>query len=254
MAAMNCGVFQKNGGAIPKKKREKRVDSNQFAALATNEHIEIDVDHHVQDTVDDLIKNLRNGDGKSDIGRIIAQVIAISALQPVITEAVTIVAKSICGEHEKRLKTENDKLKRQIQMLSLKNDDLEQYSRKENVRIHGFPETDDNEDKVTLVVNLVQKVGVQIDEKHISVAHRLPGNRYAKKPRTIIVKFVRRTTKNNLMRKKANLRNTDGPNIFMTDDLTRLRGKMLYEMKQDADVERAYSFIRLQTDTREEDA
>ena len=94
---------------------------------------------------------------------------------------------------------------------------------------------------MTLVVNLAQKVGVQIDEKDISVAHRLPGNRYAKKPRTIIVKFVRRTTKTNLMRKKANLRNTDGPNIFITDDLTRLRGKMLYEMKQDADVERAYS-------------
>ena len=55
------------------------------------------------------------------------------------------MARSICGEHEKRLKTENDKLKRQIQMLSFKNDDLEQYSRKENVRIHGLPETDAND-------------------------------------------------------------------------------------------------------------
>ena len=55
MAAMNSGVFPKNGGAIPKKKREKRVDSNQFAALATNEHLEIDVDHHDENMIDSVI-------------------------------------------------------------------------------------------------------------------------------------------------------------------------------------------------------
>ena len=43
------------------------------------------------------------------------------------------------------------------------------------------------------------------------------------------------------MRKKANLRNADGPNVYITDDLTKMRGKILYELKQDVEIKRAYS-------------
>ena len=43
------------------------------------------------------------------------------------------------------------------------------------------------------------------------------------------------------MRKKANHRNVDGPRVFITDDLTKMRGRLLWELKQDGDIERAYS-------------
>ena len=43
------------------------------------------------------------------------------------------------------------------------------------------------------------------------------------------------------MRKKANLRNVDGPNVYITYDLTKMPGKILYELKQDVEIERAYS-------------
>ena len=40
------------------------------------------------------------------------------------------------------------------------------------------------------------------------------------------------------MRKKSNLRNKDGPKVFITDDLKKMQGKMLYELKQDVETAR----------------
>lgn len=106
-----------------------------------------------------------------------------------------------------------DKIKKQTQLQHFKLDELEQYTRKENICIHGLPETGDNEDTADEVVKLARKAGVTITKNDISVAHRLPGNRSSGKPRSIIAKFVRRIIKTDFMRKKSNLRSDSGPMI-----------------------------------------
>ena len=63
---------------------------------------------------------------------------------------------------------------------------------------------------------------------------------HVNKPRIIIAKFAWRVKRTDLMRKKLNLRNQDGPNVFTTDDLTKMRGKMFYELKQDIEIGRAF--------------
>ena len=75
-------------------------------------------------------------------------------------------------------------------------------------------------------------IDVVIDANDISVAHRLPGNRHANKPRTIIAKFVRRVIRTDFMRKKANLRNVDGPKVYITDDLTKMRSSGTHVLTQ----------------------
>ena len=134
-----------------------------------------------------------------------------------------------------------DNIKKQTQLQHFKLDVLEQYTRKENIRIHGLPETSDKEDTADEVVKLARKAGVTITMNDISVAHRLPGNRSSGKPRPIIAKFVRRMIKTDFMRKKSNLRSVSGPRVFVTDDLTKMRAKLLYELKQDDEIDRAYS-------------
>ena len=60
-------------------------------------------------------------------------------------------------------------------------DRMEQYSRKENVRIYGIPERDgQNTDEIVL------NKGVQLRKKDISVRQRLPIERDPGKPRGII--------------------------------------------------------------------
>ena len=97
---------------------------------------------------------------------------------------------------------EIQQMRKKIQHFKI--DDLEQYTRKDNVRVHGLPEIE-NEDTIEEVVKLGRKAGIEITKNDVSTAHRLPGNCSNGKPSTVIVKFVRRDTKTALMRKKKNL-------------------------------------------------
>ena len=74
----------------------------------------------------------------------------------------------------KELKTENEQLKQAVNMNILEINNLEQYSRRENIRIHGVPEPpgkkDDGEE---VVVELAEKLGINIESYDIQRAQRL---------------------------------------------------------------------------------
>ena len=122
-------------------------------------------------------------------------------LEPILIKAVTTMSGAYCSELTRKTTEATEELKHPVQVLTLRNDELEQYTRRDNVKIHGLPKSD-NEDTIEQVVQLAKKAGVVIDANDISIAHRLPGNRHANKPRTIIAKFVRRVKRTDLMRKK----------------------------------------------------
>ena len=62
------------------------------------------------------------------------------------------------------------------------------------------------------------------------------------KPRPIIAKFVRRDTKTAIMRNKRNLKGLDGyKSVFVNDDLTNMRSKLVYELKRDDSVTRVWT-------------
>ncbi|KAK3731907.1 hypothetical protein QZH41_005544 [Actinostola sp. cb2023] len=74
----------------------------------------------------------------------------------------------------------------QVEALEDKDDELEMYSRKHNLEIHGVPE-DNDEDLDEVVIKLATILGVEADEDDIDIVHRLPSR--SKGPRPIIVKF-----------------------------------------------------------------
>ena len=88
-------------------------------------------------------------------------------------------------------------------------------------------------------------MGVHITERDISVrlsvSHRI-GKKMRTKPRPIIAKFVRRDTKTAIMRNKSNLKGLDGyKSVFVNDDLTTMRSKLVYELKRDESVTRVWT-------------
>ena len=105
-------------------------------------------------------------------------------------------------------------------------DSIEQYGRRENVRIFGVEE-EPGEDVFAKVVSVAEKAGVPITKNDVSTCHRLPSGGTGPKP--LIAKFVRRETKHQLMKNKRNLKNT---NIFVNDDLTPLRAKVTRELRK----------------------
>ena len=87
------------------------------------------------------------------------------------------------------------------------------------------------------VVDVVKGTGVEICKSDISVCHRLPQRGQSGKP--IIVKFVRRETKLALMKKKSGLRHQSGRPIYINDEITQLRARLLKSLKEIPDVKAA---------------
>ena len=138
------------------------------------------------------------------------------------------------------LKTENEKLKQVLNLNTLEIDNLQQYSRRENIRIHGIPEPKDKKDDgEKVVVELAEKLGITLDSYDIQRAHRLGRMRSPRaKPRPIIARFVKYKHRNDILFSKSKLKECNDEkfkNAFITEDLTPLRSKLLNYVKNDCE-------------------
>lgn len=135
---------------------------------------------------------------------------------------------------EKRLKEEKEN-----------RNTLEQYTRKENIKIsnlQGDKENETAEETEKLVLNLLHKelqlTSIKSDD--ISIAHRI-GPFRKQQNRPVIVKFVSRKTKTLIMKNKKNLRNKHSQ-VFINEDLTKLNFQRLGEIKRHAGVLSGWSY------------
>ena len=146
-----------------------------------------------------------------------------------------ILARQLAADEQVlSLKKENADLRVQL-------DEMKQYSYRENVEITGVPETD-GENTVQIVMNMAQRFGVQIDEKDISTAHRVPTRTAAGNGKNIIARFVRRDKRSELIRAAKNQHKTNRPTlsttrgneaqIYINDHLTPKNKYLLSEAKK----------------------
>ncbi|XP_054259446.1 uncharacterized protein LOC128984177 [Macrosteles quadrilineatus] len=134
---------------------------------------------------------------------------------------------------------ENLKLKEKVNTLEQRLEDMEQYSRLNCVEINNIPETKDED-----VLEIVKKVGSSLDfmitDEMVDACHRV-GQKSNKRTRGIIVKFTRRMTKDEILkrrRKKQDLSTRDvGYNdtpketVYLNENLTSYRRKVLNAAK-----------------------
>lgn len=101
--------------------------------------------------------------------------------------------------------------------LMRKLDECDQYARRNCVEIHGVPESP-NENVMNVVQEIGQGLNRPISEDMVDACHRLhsPGGRIG--PRPIIVKFVRRSDKEALIKSRATKRNFSTRHMGRTDD------------------------------------
>ena len=111
-------------------------------------------------------------------------------------------------------------------------DDLEQYTRKHNLDIHGIPEKTE-ENLADQVITLGNALNVTIRRDDIDICHRMFTGRSASKPRPIIVRFKTYRTKKELYGVRKSLRNQNMNHIFqgagivyINENLTRMRRQL----------------------------
>lgn len=128
------------------------------------------------------------------------------------------------------LAKENADLKSKLCSLETTTDHLEQYSRRNSIRISGIKELpSENTDEI--VLQIVKAVGSDIVLGDIDRSHRV-GKPNPRKPRDVIVKFATYRARQKVYRSRALLKDKGYPNTFINEDLTRRRSSMLFKARQ----------------------
>ena len=160
---------------------------------------------------------------------------------------------AVCGQLQKEVAQLRDiiknkdetinKLEQRVTSLEYGLDEMEQYSRRNSLRISGVMETE-SEDVVKKAMELFNDtMGVTVEEDKIDRIHRVgKKTEDATKPRQILVKFATYQVRNKVMRKRSVLKpdqkhtkESAAPphsRIFINEDLTKMRSNLLYHARQ----------------------
>ena len=132
------------------------------------------------------------------------------------------MAKEIDGlkKINEELKIETMNQRKQIEVNHKENNDLEQYTRRQNVKIYGLPENGqetatETEQHVTELIRT--KLNIDITERDIDIAHRL-GKKIHNHTRGVIVRLISRKMKDRIIKEKKKLK---GTGISIMEDLTK---------------------------------
>ena len=119
-------------------------------------------------------------------------------------------------------------------------DDLEQYSRRNYLLLHGVVETNAECTDDIIIKTCAEELGIDVKQEDLDRSHRLGKvKRNGNKPRAIIVKFARYAVRNKVFSNKQNLK---GKKLLITESLTVYRMKLLDEARQKYGVRNVWTY------------
>ena len=132
-------------------------------------------------------------------------------------------------EKNKILESENNGLRAQISALEKKAEQSEHYSRRNNLRISGVPETNaENTDEI--VLKMATDIGSDLRIEEIDRSHRIgKSDPNRSRPRGVIVKFTSYRARQKLLKMRSALKDNGYVGVFLNEDLTKYRSEVLYE-------------------------
>uniref|UniRef100_L7LVY4 Putative tick transposon n=1 Tax=Rhipicephalus pulchellus TaxID=72859 RepID=L7LVY4_RHIPC len=121
------------------------------------------------------------------------------------------------GATSDKLNSEIASLRESVTKLSLKSDDLENRSRRNNILLHGLPETrDENTDSLLNAVTQVLSERLHTQCPDIERCHRIGRSREGR-PRPVIMKIFDYREKVRVMKNVSSLK---GSGLYITEDLS----------------------------------
>ena len=178
------------------------------------------------------------------IGAVLKQLV-IDDVKKLVTAQVESATQTLKTE----LKSVQDRctnLEKEVSALKVKNDDIEQYSRRMCLRIAGIKERE-NENVTQRVLDFADNLNVNINGDDIDRAHRV-GRRTGSggatngdeneqgvtsgQSREIIIKFTNSSARLKLLQGRTKLRDNHINDIFINEDLTPARKELAYECRK----------------------
>ena len=243
-----------------KKTRPDMWDETHGASNTHDMDLDLDMDNAQVDTADDVhvFSQPMNPTDIINVAKELRSIMfpelksLIEGFKPYIKETVTDAIKeatkdlyteikklkqanSELEEANEKLATENAELEKRVATVESGNDNLEQYSRRNSLRISGFEEIP-NENTDDIVLSVAHYLNVHLDHRDIDRSHRVgkTGQKDASgqaKHRAIIVKFATYNARQRLYSKRKDLQESELGNIFLNEDLTKTRSKLLFDAR-----------------------
>ena len=136
--------------------------------------------------------------------------------------------KDLINEQNNKIRN----LEKKIEEICEKNDDLEQYSRRNSLRIFGLDETEhENPSEVTLKL-INSDLGISMDVTSIDRVHRVGKKVEGSKTRPIFIKFATYRDRAEVFRTRTALKGHPTRKVFINEDLTAQRSRLLYKARQ----------------------
>lgn len=154
----------------------------------------------------------------------------ISDAKDELKEEIGIIKEKVIAleNNNEEVKKEIDNLRAENYHLRVRMQELEDYSRKDNIVIHGIVEETDetDEDLVGKVIELGKSLGVPLEPYDIHACHRLP----SKGPiLPTIVKLNNRTKKNKLIKRSKEARIK---NVYVNHHLSKISTELYREARE----------------------
>lgn len=241
-------VFQHNLSKITLHQLQETVD-NRISLLLQNSFEEQD------GKLNDLGKNINHisqqfDDMKSELEEIKKSQVFLEKTYEEHKEVV-LATKNLAYTNQNKvadLKNNITDLQDEMKSLKLQNDQLDQYSRRDSLEVHGVP-VKQHEDTDAIIQDIAQKVNVKIDVKDISVSHRLPkpfphdAKGTSPYPPAILVKFASRNVRNLIFGNRRNLVKNQGTNsIYIRENLSSYN-RQLFNKAKALKKEKNYKYL-----------
>ena len=158
-------------------------------------------------------------------------------IKHIIENAVTEALVAVRAEVD-YLKTKIDTLENSLIAASIISDDIDQYSRRDNLKIAGLI-VEKNVSYADAIIEFGSQLGVHIVHTDISIAHKLPTK---SKLSSTLVRFNRRSVRNDLYLARKKIKDTLNYKIYINEDLTHRRSNLLHSLKRDELTKSAWSY------------
>ena len=217
----------------------------------------------VKNRAEEFVKN--SNTGRRDKGSVQSPDMTLAITDELlkqVLEYVNVTVSELKEDYDDKLKAKDLKigeLQSENQELRYQLDASSQYNRRENLKIIGV-EYKKDEDVKKIVKDIAAHVGVPIEDKDISVVHRLNTSddkenttetTESGKPKripSIIAKFVRRDVKTaffNARKQNVEKPGSPHPNAAIYEDVTPLRSRIMYQLcnRKDQHDNRKWKYV-----------
>eukprot|EP00057_Strongylocentrotus_purpuratus_P010752 XP_011665226.1 PREDICTED: uncharacterized protein LOC105438737 [Strongylocentrotus purpuratus] len=202
--------------------------ANAFDLLEVEGVRDGDVSFRLDDVVQGAMEHIPEGGiNRQLVGDVVKAVVA--ALLPVMQSIAAQVSPKVSVQ----------KVQASLQKHDVRLDEMEQYSRRDNIVLRGVPEKE-GENTNDVVIEVSASTGIKVVGADISTSHRI-GRPQPNRSRPIVARFVRRDLRTDILRNKRKLRDSQHKDIMVSEHLAPGRAKLLHAVKQDDQVERVWT-------------